>query len=159
MNATKSEASYFSSSTRDANPIINKQPWSPNITINNKRIRFEPTPRLLGVILDRQMTFGPHVKSIESRVNSKVRMLSRLANTKFGWRKQYLKRIYTSLIKSVINYAGFAYLPGLAETHVKTLERLQNRVIRAITGHTMTTPTEALYLETGIQTFGRRSPE
>ena len=150
LNATKSEVSFFSNSTKDKDPIINKKPWLPTISIDDKTIRYEPTPRLLGVILDRQLTFGPQVKSIEKRVNSKIRMLSSLANSKYGWKKPYLKRIFTTLIKSVINYAGFAWLPGLAETHVKALEKLQNRAIRSITGHTLTSPIEALYLEAGI---------
>ena len=58
-------------------------------------------------------------------------------------------RIYTAHFKSVINYAGFAWQPSLAKTHVDALERQQNRALRIVTGHTRTTPVEALYLETG----------
>ena len=54
LNATKSEACFFTSSSKEAK-------WTPNIVVpvkskKKKRkvaIPFKPTPRLLGVILDR----------------------------------------------------------------------------------------------------------
>ena len=52
LNASKSEISFFSNYTHDAK-------WSPVLMINNAPIKYNPTPVLLGITLDRQLTFTP----------------------------------------------------------------------------------------------------
>jgi ribonuclease HI len=155
LNATKSECSFFSNSTKRADTE-----WKPHIVVDDTVIKFEKTPRLLGVILDRSLTFSAHVKKISKSVGSKLRMLNALTHTDWGWRKEYLMRIYTAFFKSTINYAGFAWQPCLADTHVNALERLQNKALRIVSGHHKTSPVEALYREVGepsLRTTIRRS--
>ena len=48
LNAGKSEASHFSTSPREAS-------WTPKVKVEGETIKHEPTPRLLGVILDRTL--------------------------------------------------------------------------------------------------------
>ena len=57
LNTGKSEVGFFSTWTKEAN-------WVPTITIEGSPIPFNATPRLLGVILDRQLSFGPHVAKV-----------------------------------------------------------------------------------------------
>ena len=140
LNATKSEVSFFTTSTAEAR-------WSPTIMIEGTAIPFKETPRLLGVILDRQLTFGPHVKMLDEKLAGKYRMLAAVAHSTWGWKKQLLKRLYTSIFKSTINYAGFTWQSSLENTHVKAVERLINRALRICSGHIMKTPIEALYHE------------
>ena len=58
-----------------------------------------------------------------------------------------LRSLYTGLINSSINYAGFAWQSSISDTQIKALERLSNRALRICTGHMKKTPVEALYLE------------
>ena len=148
LNIGKSESSFFSNSTRET-----AAKWTPSIKIEDKSIKYNPTPRLLGVILDRSLCFGPHVASIEERIAPKLRTISCLSNTSWGWKKDYLKRVYTANIKSIFNYAGFAWQQCLSETQREKLERIQSRALRKITGQTLNTPREALLLEAGEESL------
>ena len=145
LNATKSECTAFTTST--------KEKCSAVITINNKPIPYNPEPRVLGVYLDRQLSFRRHVNEISKSVNSKLRMLSALSNTTWGWRKQDLMKIYSANIKSKMDYAGAAWQPWLSKTNLKILERLQNKALRYVTGQVQNTADEALQLEAGVPSF------
>ena len=66
LNGSKSEVSFFSNKKEDLG-------WTPTISIGGQDVRFEPTPRLLGVTLDRNMSFGTHVDLTVSKVAKKCR--------------------------------------------------------------------------------------
>ena len=98
LNTTKSEFSFFSNSTKETS-----KKWIPTVVIDGKKIKYNPTPRLLGVILDRQLCFGPHIAHIEEQIRPKIRTLAAPSHTSWGWKKECLTRIYTANIKSVFN--------------------------------------------------------
>jgi hypothetical protein len=51
-------------------------------------------------------------------------------------------------------YAGGGWLPWLSASSVDMLDRAQNRNLRIITGQLASTPTDALRVKTGFQSFG-----
>jgi hypothetical protein len=59
----------------------------------------------------------------------------------------------TSLL-SRATYAGGGWLLWLSASSVETLDRAQNRNLRIITGQLASTPTDALRVEAGFQSFG-----
>ena len=146
LNATKSEVSFFSNWTKEAN-------WHPVITINGKPIPFNPTPRLLGVTLDRQLTFTKHTTNVTKAASSSCRILAALSNSEWGWRKQYLTKIYFSHVKSKLDYAGPAWQGNLQRTNINILERTQNKALRLITGQFKSTPIPSLRAEAGIPSY------
>ena len=143
LNAKKSEVSFFSTWTKEAK-------WTPTITIDNDTVKFSPTPRLLGVIFDRTLNFGPHVDKVTNRLAPKFRILGAIANTAWGWRKEHLMKVYKALVDNFVHYAGFAWQSNTSNTHIKNLSRLQNRAIHLITGQYRSSPKESLRLESGI---------
>ena len=70
LNATKSEVSFFSNSTKET-----PKTFTPPIVIEGKPIPFNPQPRLLGVLLDRQLSFGPHIEKIQKQTKPKMQIL------------------------------------------------------------------------------------
>ena len=66
LNATKSECSVFTTDRRQESKATAK------ISIDGKTIPFNKTPKLLGVYLDRELTFGKHVKEISIQAKSKL---------------------------------------------------------------------------------------
>ncbi|XP_066931550.1 uncharacterized protein [Clytia hemisphaerica] len=88
-NATKSEASFFSTWSQEAK-------WMPTITIDGQPIKKEKTPQLLWVILDRLLNFGPHIDAIIQRTERKQRILNAVANTEWGWNKEKLIQIFVA---------------------------------------------------------------
>ena len=77
LNASKSEASFFTLSTQEAK-------WRPSIDVEGKKIAYNPEPRFLGVILDRSLCFGPHVQHVKAKAAPKLAMLRAVANTDWG---------------------------------------------------------------------------
>ena len=77
-------------------------------------------------------------------------MLRAIANTEWGWKKEDLLKVYLAHFNRVMNYAGFAWQPSTAQSHLENLDRLQNRALRIITGQYQSAPVDALRREVGI---------
>ena len=153
LNAEKCEASFFSTSTKEAN-------WSPSIKIDGQVIKHEPTPRLLGVTFDRTLCFGPHVNTIVKAATSKLKILAKLSYSDWGCNKSDLFRIYQAVVRSKMDYAGPAWQPWLSETQMDKLEVVQNKALRLVTGQTKSTRIEPLRCEaatTSYDTVSRRN--
>ena len=87
LNASKSEVAFFSTWSKEANYI-------PTVTINGAQIPFNPTPKLLGVTYDRQLSFAPHTKAVSVAATSKLGILASVGNSSWGWDKDHLKQLY-----------------------------------------------------------------
>ena len=140
LNGSKSETSIFT---------LGKV-WCPNIRINDRAIRSVSNPKLLGVTLDRTLTFGKHVGQIIARANQKQHILRAVSHSSWGWRKPDLRKIYLSLFGSILNYAGAAWQPWLRQIHINSLDRAQNRCLRLITTQALCAPVEALRAESEV---------
>ena len=116
-------------------------------------IKFNPTSRLLGTILDRQLTFTPHMNEFIRRVGPSFRMLRAVSHSEWGWPKKTLKSLYHAFVSSHLSYAGARWQPYICAKNRENLTRLQNKELRAITGQFLSTPVEALRLEAGIQSY------
>ena len=146
LNASKSEISFFSNYTHDAK-------WSPVLMINNAPIKYNLTPVLLGITLERQLTFTPHTANVAERAHGKTNILAALSHSEWGWKKDTLKQVYLSSVRSIVDYAGPAWQPWISSTNIDLLERTQNVALRRITGQYMGSPTGSLNLESDIPRY------
>ena len=99
---------------------------------------------------DTSMTFKQHVTNIKNKVTPRLNALRSLANTTFGHDKETTKTVYKQYIRSVMDYGSPAWAPNLAETHHNTLQTIQNKALKIITGCTATTPTDHIHQETKV---------
>ena len=150
LNATKSEVCAFSHASCDSQ-------LSPRIIIDGTPIKVNPYPRFLGVKLDRSLTFGPHVKDISEAATNKLKMLSCLTHSKWGWKKQHVTRVYKSHVKSFMDYSGFAWQTFLSTENLGKLERIQNRALSIASGQYKTAPSEAKRAECSIVSYATSS--
>ena len=146
LNAEKSEVCPFSTWSNDSS-------WNPTIFIGNQKVGVNTTPCLLGVILDRSLTFNAHLKKLTTSLASSIRIIRATAHTSWGWRRSTLKMAFHALVRSKLDYAAPAWQPWLSETNLTNLDRLQNRSLRLITGQLVSTPLEALRLEADVQSY------
>ena len=117
--ADKSDVCPFSTSSNDST-------WQPTIFFGNKKIRVNITLRILGVILDRSLTFNPHLKKLTSSLSSSIHIIRATAHTSWGWCRSTLKMAFHALIHSKLDYAASAWQPWLSVTKLSCLDRLQN---------------------------------
>ena len=133
--------------------MSNDSSWNPTIFIGNQKVRVNTTPLLLGIILDRSLTFNAHLKKLTTSLASSIRIIRATAHTSWGWRCSTLKMVFHASVRSKLNYAAPAWHSWLSETNLSNLDRLQNRSLRLITGQLVSTPLEALQLEGDVQSY------
>ena len=146
LNASKSEVSFFSTWTKEAK-------WKPTVTINGSSIPFNPHPVLLGVTLDRQLTFSEHAEVVSKKAVAKTKIISAVSHSKWGWDKQHLTQLFYAYVRSQLDYAGPGWQPWLSETNRNILERAQNKALRCITGQLRSSPVEALRYGANVPSY------
>jgi len=85
--------------------------------------------RLLGVYLDRGLTFRAHVKHLLSATTRRFAQLRTAANSSFGPSQSDLRTMYVAYIRSVMEYCAVIWYPGLS--NAEKLEVIQNKSARA----------------------------
>ena len=74
LNADKSKVCPFSTWSNDSN-------WNPSIFIDTQKVRVNTTSGLLGVILDRSLTFSAHLKKLTASLTSSIRIIRAMTHT------------------------------------------------------------------------------
>ena len=115
-----------------------------------------PTPKFLGVKMDRGLTFAPHAEEVSQKVSKRTNLI-RSSNPWLGLPKKILRKKYIATQGRVLDYAAPAWQPNLSQTQFDKLERLQNKTLRAITGQCSSTAIEALQIESGISSYRTHS--
>jgi ribonuclease HI len=166
LNASKSETGFFTLDKSEAE-------FSPKIIIDGVVLDHNQIPRLLGVLLDRELFFTAHTDKVLEKVKSKSKMIAALANTEYGWDKSILRRIFLVYCRSAMDYAAIAYQGFLLRpdetnplrlqknergldkpsTNAKKLDTAQNACLRLITGQSKSTPLEALRRESNVPSY------
>ena len=130
----------FHLNNREANREI-------NITVASSRVKFEPNPTYLGVVLDRSLTFGPHLKQLAAKCNSRVALIRKLAGTHWGACAHTLRLSSLALVYSTAEYCSAIWDQS---THVRKLDTKLNSAMRNVTSCVNSTPTEYLPVLSGI---------
>ena len=146
LNASKSEVSFFSTYGKDAS-------WRPDLSIDGASVKFNPNPVLLGVTLDRSLSFAPHTTNVAERVSGKTNVLAALSHSDWGCSRDQLKAVYLSSIRSIMDYGGAGWQPWLKPSNVAILERSQNKALGRVTGQHVGSPFGSKNLEAGIPTY------
>ena len=146
LNAEKSEVCPFST-------WLNNSSWNPAIFMGNQKVRVNTTPRLLGVILDRSLTFHAHLKKLTASLASSIRIIRATAHTFWGWRRSTLKMAFHTLVHSKLDYAAPAGKPWNSYIILSCLEPFQNHSLQLISSKLVSTPLEALRLEADVQSY------
>ena len=150
LNATKSEAALFTTNRKEAHETV-------AISIDGKQIPFNKTPRFLGVTLDRELTFVPHIKDVATKAKPNLRMLSALSHTDWGCLKEDLMKVYVSHVRSKMDYAAPGWQYGLADTNLNALEVVQNKALRIVTGNVQKSRLSARRKEAGTPSYATLS--
>ena len=131
----------------------NNSTWQPALFIGTQKIWVNVTPRLLGVILYRSLTFNAPVKKLTIYLSSSLRIIRATVHTSWGCYCSTLKIAFHALIRSNLDYAASAWQPWLSTTNLSCLDHLQNRSLWLITGQLLTTSLEVLHLEGDVQNY------
>ena len=140
LSTAKTTATAFHLNTKEANRQL-------SVNVNGNPLPHTPTPTYLGVKLDRQLTFKPHLDSLRAKVSARNNLLRRLAGTTWGARAPTLRTGALALVYSAAEYAAPAWCRS---SHTPKLDTTLNETMRIITGCLRSTPTDLLPVLAGI---------
>ena len=140
----KNEGLLFTNSPADRNMLR-------EITLGEDTIVFTPKARLLGVILDTTINFGPHVDKLKSDVSRRLVQMRAIQGSDWGGSSKDGRALYGAYVLSKLDYGSSAFSSLLSATNMQKLEVLQNRGARIATGCLQTTNIESLLLEANLQ--------
>ena len=118
LNTDKIEVCPFSIWSNDCT-------WKPALFIGTQKIRVNVTPLLLGVILERSLTFNVHLKKLAASLSSDLCIIRATTHTSRGWHHSTLKIAFHALRRSKLDYAAPAWKPWLSTTNLSCLDCLK----------------------------------
>ena len=105
--------------------------------------------KFLGVVLDRQLNMGKHVKYVKEKCSKRLNLFRCLTSSEICADRPTLLRLYKALVLPIIEYGAVVYASG-KESNLKKLEVIQNSFIRVALGAMKTSPIHALQVEANI---------
>jgi len=142
----KCHSYLFSQWYRDPKPVIllHGTPLSYGSTSEHTYLK------ILGVCLDGRLSFKYHLPYMSQQVGQHLHQLSRVSNSIYGLDQADLITMYTSYVRSVLEYAAPVWYPCMSVASVNKLQRLQNRGLRIALGVSCSTRIDSLHFEAGL---------
>jgi hypothetical protein len=135
INEGKTQAIYFSKRLR--------MPGD-ELQLNGRNIPFVNSVKYLGVIFDRRMTWRQHIEKIAAKaLGTYIRAYSIFKSKHLNANIKLI--MCRALIRSIMTYACPTW-EFAADTQLMNLQRLQNRVLRAISKLDRRTPVRDFHL-------------
>ena len=150
LTSNRMSVSAQKSSITLVTPFNREYRLTPQVDLFGDPLPVEPYTKILGLTLDRGMTFRQHVQEVNARARSRLNAMKALASTTFGHSKESLTALYKQFVRPVMEYASSSWTPDLAQSHMEVLQRTQNAALRIATGCTRSTPTAHLHAETMV---------
>ncbi len=107
-----------------------KQSQNWQFTLDNSPVEIVSSARLLGVIINDQLTWNDHVDSIVTKASCRLWMLRSLKN--LGFSAHELTTLFKSSVIPILEYASPVWGSGLTATQTESLERVQWRAVQII---------------------------
>ena len=105
--------------------------------------------------LDRKFTWSPYTSTIHSKALSKMALMKKLAGTKWGANMKILAQVYTTTVRSHMEYAFNAW-PSAARTNLVQLTKAQTAGLRIIPDGMKTTPISEVERAAGLLSLEER---
>ena len=142
LNETKTVFTLFHPSNKsDLLPLK-----LPQLNINNKIIKREPSIKFLGVIIDEHINWKKHVETVNNKISKTIGVLYRARKFLNHF---CLKNLYFSLVHSYLNYANIAW-GSTHKSKLKCLHIHQKHFCRIICNQPKTTPSKKLMIDLKI---------
>jgi len=113
ISPTKSVVVFFSRDPRKVNGKV-----VPKIFFGTSQVPFEPTPRLLGITLDCQLSFGPHTLEIKKKMPSRLSVLHCTAGRWWGQHPASLRALYCTYTQSTALYCASSSMSALSDNNL-----------------------------------------
>jgi hypothetical protein len=145
INVCKSTAVIFA---RAGRRLIQPRP----VTLFGEPIQWVNTTQYLGVTLDTQHTWSPHIDQVRKRTSQRMGMLVPLLNRKSDLSVRNGVLLYKQFIRPIMDYACPMWRSA-ARFHVRRLQVLQSKCLRLATGASWYVSIRQIQEDLGVPLF------
>ena len=117
-----------------------QNPGETQIQIDGTVIKSSECTCFLGIMFDYKLSFNQHITQLQKKYSETINIIKFLSGTWWGVDPTTLITLYTSYIRSQIDYGLFTYFPK-CKKDIQILEKIQFAVLRRALGHRNSTPT------------------
>ena len=121
----------------------------PTLFLGDVILPYEDKVKYLGMVLDKQLTFLPHITEVIEVVKRRINILKMVSRLSYGADRKILLNIYTALCLSKIDY-GCQIYGSACKTNLQKLDVVHNMALRICTGAYRTSPIDSLYVDSGV---------
>ena len=132
VNAKKSCYLYFNPNSREDNSLVNKDLENLNLVINGSVFRRVKTAKFLGVLMDDELSWKPHIESLNCKLKSACGRIYRIKNCLPA---ELYKQIYHTLFESYLTFA-ISVWGGVSHRTIEPIFVTQKKCIRMLFGDT-----------------------
>ena len=119
-----------------------------NVKYNNCALPISHEVKFLGVLFTYNLTWNNYIKHIISKANKACNILKSLSGTYWGADPKVLLLLYKSLVRSHFEYGFYCFAADVKI--VNSLDVLQNKCLRVITGAFRSTPVNAMQIDCSV---------
>lgn len=116
-------------------------------------LSYVQTHRFLGLILDKGLTWTPHVRQLKRKLISITQLLRFISGTTWGPSVASLIQLYNALFVGIMRYS-LPVLHGMCRTNISALESMQAQALRACLGLPKCTSNVGTVAEAGAIPIG-----
>ncbi|XP_051170050.1 uncharacterized protein LOC127287259 [Leptopilina boulardi] len=99
-----------------------------------------------GIILDRKLSWLPHIKYIAGRATAAVNVLKAMAKVSWGADPSSLLMAYRGLVRAHLEWGAPLFMCA-SQTNLKILDKIQYSALSVVLGYMITTPISVLLSE------------
>ena len=108
---------------------------------------------------DSELNWKSHFDSLIDRCKKDLNIMRYISGTKYGADRKTLLMLYTSLIRSKLDYGCQAYATTASTAQLQRLDRIQSTVLRIVTGAYKSAPKIAVEVECNVLPLNLRRDE
>ena len=109
-----------------------KYQFSTKLTLMNEDIEMVRETKLLGTIITDQITWDRNTEELTKKAFKRMQLLNAAAG--FTSKRNDLKDIYLTFIRSIVEQSAVVWHSGLSSRNAKDIERVQKAAVRVIMG-------------------------
>ena len=101
------------------------------LKLHNVNLTAAENPVFLGIRFDKSLTFKNQIKYLQDTCLNRLNFLKIVSKRKYGLSKKTLEYLYSSLIRSILEYSAILY-PVISVANFNKINIIQNKAIKII---------------------------
>ncbi|XP_066601761.1 uncharacterized protein [Prorops nasuta] len=162
INSIKSKLHHLGLSLSPSKCVLmhfnrkNILPGTCSIVVDGHKILSKEYVKFLGIIFEYRLNFAAHIDTVRKKCLKRLNILKFVSGIRWGAEPNTLLILYKNLIRSIIEYNSFIFLPKKNQNAI-IIERIQYAAIRTALSYRVSTPTNILLDEAKCSSIYQRS--